>query len=227
MGAVVAASFGPVVAAGSVDSDERIQAVQRSGAWAFTVGSAVFDHAFPAPASAAAQVDHVLGVVRGWRGPGDRPPRHAGNGRPARIGSGSSGAWPAGGRPRRLRIGRTEATWDGGGSAWIRVDGVEVLRGILLTARGTPIGGRSCRRSADRSRPATPTRSRSTSKRGSVGRARGRCPGRVSGRPRRPDRGVVRRSGRVIPWCSGSGCVVLHPADAAGPVVRGIRRRAR
>ena len=46
--------------------------MQRSGAWAFTVGSAVFDHAFPAPASAAAQVDHVLGVVRGLAEP-DRP----------------------------------------------------------------------------------------------------------------------------------------------------------
>ena len=64
MGEVVAASSGPVVIAGSVDSDERIEAVQRSGAWAFTVGSAVFDHAFPAPASAAAQVDHVLRVAR-------------------------------------------------------------------------------------------------------------------------------------------------------------------
>ena len=42
---------------------------------------------------------------------------------------------PEGGRPRRLRVGRTEATFDGGGLRWIRVDGVEVLRGILLTAR--------------------------------------------------------------------------------------------
>jgi len=63
MDAVVAASFGPVVVAGSVDSYSRIRAVQRSGAWAFTVGSAVFDHTFPAAHSAAGQVEHILEVV--------------------------------------------------------------------------------------------------------------------------------------------------------------------
>ena len=42
---------------------------------------------------------------------------------------------PSGGRPRRLRAGPVEATWDGGGLRWISLDGVEVLRGILLTAR--------------------------------------------------------------------------------------------
>ena len=73
MDAVVAASFGPVVIAGSVDSDVRIEAVQRSGAWAFTVGSAVFDHAFPARPSAAAQVEHVLEVVRSSGVAGQRP----------------------------------------------------------------------------------------------------------------------------------------------------------
>ncbi len=72
MDAVVEASFGPVVIAGSVDSDARINAVQRAGAWAFTVGSAVFDHAFPAPRSAAGQVDHILGVVRSGAGAGPR-----------------------------------------------------------------------------------------------------------------------------------------------------------
>jgi hypothetical protein len=69
MDAVVRASIGPVVIAGSVDSDARIHAVQRSGAWAFTVGSAVFDHAFPAGPSTAAQVDHVLEVVGAASGP--------------------------------------------------------------------------------------------------------------------------------------------------------------
>jgi hypothetical protein len=71
MDTVVGASIGPVVVAGSVDSDARIQAVRRSGAWAFTVGSAVFDHAFPVAANTAAQVDHVLEMatapVRGER----------------------------------------------------------------------------------------------------------------------------------------------------------------
>jgi hypothetical protein len=70
--AVVVASSGPVVVAGSVGSDERIQAVERSGAWAFTVGSAVFDHAFSAPHSTAAQVDHILAVVRAPGAPGAR-----------------------------------------------------------------------------------------------------------------------------------------------------------
>jgi 4-hydroxythreonine-4-phosphate dehydrogenase len=73
MDAVVRASIGPVVVAGSVDSDARIHAVQRSNAWAFTVGSAVFDHLFPAARSAAAQVDHVLEVV-GSAGGAGRPP---------------------------------------------------------------------------------------------------------------------------------------------------------
>jgi len=63
MEAVVAASIGPVVIAGSVDSDTRIHAVRRSGAWAFTVGSAVFDHAFQAQPTTAAQVDHILEVA--------------------------------------------------------------------------------------------------------------------------------------------------------------------
>jgi D-apionolactonase len=42
---------------------------------------------------------------------------------------------PSDGRPRRLRIGPLEATWDHGALRWISVDGTEVLRGILLTAR--------------------------------------------------------------------------------------------
>jgi hypothetical protein len=42
---------------------------------------------------------------------------------------------PAGGRPRRLRAGALETTFDGGGLRWISFGGTEVLRGILLTAR--------------------------------------------------------------------------------------------
>jgi len=42
---------------------------------------------------------------------------------------------PSGGATRRLRAGPLEATWDDGGLRWIAFDGVEVLRGILLTAR--------------------------------------------------------------------------------------------
>ncbi|MEA2281498.1 MAG: hypothetical protein QOK21_2105 [Solirubrobacteraceae bacterium] len=41
--AVVAATDLPVICAGSVDSVERIRALQRCGAWAFTIGTAALD----------------------------------------------------------------------------------------------------------------------------------------------------------------------------------------
>lgn len=63
MRAVVDQAACPVVVAGSIDSAERIHAVRASGAWAFTVGGAIFDRAFPAPASSAAQVRFVLDVL--------------------------------------------------------------------------------------------------------------------------------------------------------------------
>lgn len=43
---VVGALDKPVIAAGSIDRPERVAAVQRAGVWAFTVGSAVFEHRF-------------------------------------------------------------------------------------------------------------------------------------------------------------------------------------
>ncbi|MFM6557191.1 MAG: HisA/HisF-related TIM barrel protein [Dolichospermum sp.] len=55
----------PVIAAGSIDSAERVQAMRQAGVWAFTVGSAVFDGSFlgePVPQ----QIDNILrldGVV--------------------------------------------------------------------------------------------------------------------------------------------------------------------
>jgi hypothetical protein len=60
MTAVVVASSGPVVVAGSIDSDERIEAVRSSGAWAFTVGGAVFDRSFVPGGSYEEQVRHIL-----------------------------------------------------------------------------------------------------------------------------------------------------------------------
>ena len=60
MAAVVAASRGPVVVAGSIDSDERIEAVRASGAWGFTVGGAVFDRCWLPDGSYADQVRHIL-----------------------------------------------------------------------------------------------------------------------------------------------------------------------
>jgi hypothetical protein len=43
---VVQAVNKPVIAAGSIDSHARVQAMREAGAWAFTVGSALFDGAF-------------------------------------------------------------------------------------------------------------------------------------------------------------------------------------
>lgn len=44
--AVVEAVKLPVIAAGSIDSEQRVQAMREAGVWAFTVGSAVFDGDF-------------------------------------------------------------------------------------------------------------------------------------------------------------------------------------
>ena len=65
---VVDASSCPVVVAGSVESDARIRAVCRAGAWAFTVGSAVFEGRFPVARDTAAQVRYVLDRLRDARG---------------------------------------------------------------------------------------------------------------------------------------------------------------
>ena len=90
----------------------------------------------PGTGSAAAQVDHVLGVVRGLAEP-DRPAGHLDRGRRRRrIGSGlERSIVPEGAGRDGCGSAGPRATFDGGGLRWIRVDGVEVLRGILLTAR--------------------------------------------------------------------------------------------
>lgn len=61
--AVVAASSGPVIAAGSVVRDEQIKMLARAGAWGFTIGSAIFDGLFPGAPDIAAQVRYVLSVA--------------------------------------------------------------------------------------------------------------------------------------------------------------------
>jgi hypothetical protein len=60
IGAVVEASAGPVVIAGSIDSAERIEAVTRLGAWGFTIGGAVFERVLPAGPSLSEQVEWTL-----------------------------------------------------------------------------------------------------------------------------------------------------------------------
>ena len=49
----------PVIAAGSIDRPERVQAMRQAGVWAFTIGSAIFDRRF-GDASVRRQVDSVL-----------------------------------------------------------------------------------------------------------------------------------------------------------------------
>jgi CheY-like chemotaxis protein len=61
---VVEVSTGPVVVAGSIDSAEQIRAVTVLGAWAFTIGGAVFEGGLPAGPSAREQVDWVLASAR-------------------------------------------------------------------------------------------------------------------------------------------------------------------
>ncbi|CAN5456437.1 4-hydroxythreonine-4-phosphate dehydrogenase [soil metagenome] len=65
---VVSASAGPVIAAGSVDSRERIQDLAAAGAWAFTIGGAIFDGRLPAGPSVREQVDRALEFARAAAG---------------------------------------------------------------------------------------------------------------------------------------------------------------
>lgn len=58
--AVVAASEGPVIAAGSVVGFDQIELLARAGAWGFTIGSAIFEGKLPGGPDVAAQVQAVL-----------------------------------------------------------------------------------------------------------------------------------------------------------------------
>jgi hypothetical protein len=53
-----------VIAAGSVDSGERIKALADAGAWAFTIGGAIFDRRLPAGPTVREQVDCALELAR-------------------------------------------------------------------------------------------------------------------------------------------------------------------
>jgi hypothetical protein len=66
--AVVGAASGPVIAAGSVDSAKRIDALASAGAWAFTIGGAIFDRRLPAGPSVREQVDCALAFTRAASG---------------------------------------------------------------------------------------------------------------------------------------------------------------
>jgi hypothetical protein len=61
--AVVAASSGPVIAAGSVATLEQIRALDGAGAWGFTIGGAIFEGELPGGPTVAGQVDAVLSAI--------------------------------------------------------------------------------------------------------------------------------------------------------------------
>jgi hypothetical protein len=62
--AVVHASSGPVIAAGSVVREEQIALLASAGAWGFTIGSAIFDGLLPGAPDVATQVRHVLSIAK-------------------------------------------------------------------------------------------------------------------------------------------------------------------
>ena len=52
-----------MIAAGSVTSFEQIAALERAGAWGFTIGSAIFANRLPGGPSVPGQVAAVLEVT--------------------------------------------------------------------------------------------------------------------------------------------------------------------
>jgi hypothetical protein len=65
MRAVVGAVELPIIAAGSINSAQRIQSVARAGVWGFTVGSALFEGLFADPISMlSAQITHILSLAQ-------------------------------------------------------------------------------------------------------------------------------------------------------------------
>jgi hypothetical protein len=70
--AVVDASPGPVIAAGSVEAEAQIQLLARSGAWAFTIGSAIFEGLLPGGPAFDTQVRSVLQAASHGRSQADR-----------------------------------------------------------------------------------------------------------------------------------------------------------
>lgn len=72
--AVVGATSLPVIAAGSVDSTDRIRSLAEQGVWGFTVGTAALDGEFVPGGSLAQQLETILsaaGAVTSETGAGD------------------------------------------------------------------------------------------------------------------------------------------------------------
>jgi hypothetical protein len=62
--AILEATSGPVIAAGSVDSIDRIERLAGQGVWGFTVGGAVFENRFPAGPTIRDQVAFILDATQ-------------------------------------------------------------------------------------------------------------------------------------------------------------------
>lgn len=71
--AVIAAASGPVIAAGSVDSVERIRTLGRLGAWGFTIGGAIFEGRLPTGPSVREQVLLALAAAKEGTGGAAEP----------------------------------------------------------------------------------------------------------------------------------------------------------
>jgi len=65
--AVVAATSLPVIAAGSVDSQDRIKALADRGVWGFTIGTAALDGKLVPGAPLEEQLTYILRAANGVR----------------------------------------------------------------------------------------------------------------------------------------------------------------
>lgn len=61
--AVVSASSGPVVAAGSIDSPDRIRLVGELGCWGYTIGGAIFDRCLVPDGDLKDQIERALAIA--------------------------------------------------------------------------------------------------------------------------------------------------------------------
>lgn len=66
--AVVAASAGPVIVAGSVAGLAQISQISAGGAWGFTIGGAIFEGRLPGGPGVASQIRAVLAACAGLAG---------------------------------------------------------------------------------------------------------------------------------------------------------------
>jgi hypothetical protein len=67
--AVVQASAGPVIAAGSVATVRQIATLDAAGAWGFTIGGAIFEGRLPGGPSIGGQIRQVLAAAAGEPAP--------------------------------------------------------------------------------------------------------------------------------------------------------------